>query len=297
MPDQITDDLTAGTHPAPVCPGSDAPAGEACDDAATRQFGEESWVRRWSKVLALVRRCQTTQQLNEELDRLARVDRPTVVTFANAHFMNLLADDPLLHTAAVQADATFRDGLGLAIVLRLIGRQPGLNLNGTDLIPLLLDRTVGQPLAVMGTRHPQLGAACERLRTQGQQVVSACMVEGFESPQHYVELVLHHRPSVVVLGMGMPKQEVVADLIKQEADFPCLIICGGAIIDFLGGGVPRAPIWLRKMGCEWAYRLMLEPRRLFARYVVGNPKFLLRAAFYAVWWLAVPEAPPRPDVF
>jgi exopolysaccharide biosynthesis WecB/TagA/CpsF family protein len=58
---------------------------------------------------------------------------------------------------------------------------------------------------------------------------------------------------------------------------PCVIVCGGAIIDFLGGKVSRAPLWLRRMGMEWAYRLAVEPMRLFRRYVIGNPLFLSRA--------------------
>ncbi|MEX5624238.1 WecB/TagA/CpsF family glycosyltransferase, partial [Pseudomonas syringae] len=55
-----------------------------------------------------------------------------------------------------------------------------------------------------------------------------------------------------------------------------LIVCGGAILDFLGGKASRAPQWLRHLGGEWAYRLLREPKRLFMRYVVGNPLFLLR---------------------
>jgi hypothetical protein len=59
--------------------------------------------------------------------------------------------------------------------------------------------------------------------------------------------------------------------------YPCLIVCGGAIIDFMGGKTARAPQWMRKTGIEWVFRLLLEPRRLFQRYVVGNPVFLARA--------------------
>lgn len=58
---------------------------------------------------------------------------------------------------------------------------------------------------------------------------------------------------------------------------PCLIVCGGAILDFLGGKVTRAPRWMRRAGLEWAYRLAREPRRLWQRYLRGNPLFLRRA--------------------
>jgi N-acetylglucosaminyldiphosphoundecaprenol N-acetyl-beta-D-mannosaminyltransferase len=77
--------------------------------------------------------------------------------------------------------------------------------------------------------------------------------------------------------MGMPRQEEVAAGLREVLSHPCLIVCGGAIIDFLGGKTPRAPLWMRKTGMEWVYRLALEPRRLFQRYVIGNPLFLTRA--------------------
>ena len=93
----------------------------------------------------------------------------------------------------------------------------------------------------------------------------------------YIKLAAKHRPSLIVLGMGMPRQEQVAIALRASLGYSCLIVCGGAIIDFLGGKVQRAPTWMRRTGLEWVYRLALEPRRLFRRYVIGNPVFLARA--------------------
>ena len=78
----------------------------------------------------------------------------------------------------------------------------------------------------------------------------------------------------VDLHKADPLDQVVQGLARGG---PCLIVCGGAILDFLGGKVSRAPLWLRRLGGEWIFRLMREPKRLFMRYVVGNPLFLLRA--------------------
>ena len=86
-----------------------------------------------------------------------------------------------------------------------------------------------------------------------------------------------HSPALIVLGMGMPRQEQVARELRATLDHPCLIVCGGAIIDFLGGKTSRAPRWMRGAGLEWLFRLALEPRRLFKRYVIGNPLFIARA--------------------
>ena len=85
------------------------------------------------------------------------------------------------------------------------------------------------------------------------------------------------QPDLIVLGMGMPKQERVAHLLRSQLDHPCLIVCGGAIIDFMGGRVSRAPLWMRQLGIEWIYRFLHKPVRMFRRYVVGNPQFLWRS--------------------
>jgi exopolysaccharide biosynthesis WecB/TagA/CpsF family protein len=103
------------------------------------------------------------------------------------------------------------------------------------------------------------------------------VAHGFLPTPEYVRLAAGHRPSLIVLGMGMPRQEEVARELRAALDHPCLIVCGGAIIDFLAGRTPRAPRWMRAVGAEWLYRLALEPRRLFRRYVVGNPLFIARA--------------------
>jgi UDP-N-acetyl-D-mannosaminuronic acid transferase (WecB/TagA/CpsF family) len=59
-------------------------------------------------------------------------------------------------------------------------------------------------------------------------------------------------------------------------------------VDFLAGKTPRAPAWLRRLGLEWLWRLGHEPRRLFKRYVLGNPLFVLRA----VCFLSLGQLPP-----
>ena len=65
--------------------------------------------------------------------------------------------------------------------------------------------------------------------------------------------------------------------VARGRGLPCLIVCGGAIIDLMGGKTSRATGWMRGTGLEWIYRLALEPKRLFHRYVIGNPVFLARA--------------------
>ena len=106
--------------------------------------------------------------------------------------------------------------------------------------------------------------------------------DGFHSDEYYLEKLSDSPVDIILLGMGMPKQERIACKLKNKLNYPVLIVCGGAIVDFLSGRFSRAPVWMKKVGMEWFYRLLLEPIRLFKRYVYGNVLFILRAIIFTM---------------
>ena len=238
-----------------------------------------SWRNRWLSLMEHIVAVPDEPTLQQMLARLETPERPQVLAFVNAHAMNSAARSSEFHAALLSADVVLRDGSGMATLYKMMGRDAGLNLNGTDLIPKIMARYDGRRIALFGTQdeyaHRARNSMADEL-TPHSQIDS---VHGFHDLDIYIAMALHQKPDLIVLGMGMPKQELLAiELRKALRSRPCLIICGGAIIDFLGGKTARAPEWVRKAGCEWVFRLMMEPRRLFMRYVVGNPAFLVRAA-------------------
>jgi N-acetylglucosaminyldiphosphoundecaprenol N-acetyl-beta-D-mannosaminyltransferase len=240
------------------------------------------WQTGWRQLVDGLERVDAGAGEAQLLERLAQPARPTVLAFVNAHAMNSAASSPDFLRALRAADVVLRDGSGMAILLKLLALRPGLNLNGTDLIPRLLRRYAGRGIALFGTQEPYLGRARQHV-LQTLAAGSSCIAaDGFRPVGDYLELARAHAPVLIVLGMGMPRQEEVARELRAALRHPCLIVCGGAIIDFMGGKTPRAPRWMRAFGMEWAYRLALEPRRLFRRYVLGNPLFLARAVAFAV---------------
>jgi alpha-1,3-mannosyltransferase len=84
-----------------------------------------------------------------------------------------------------------------------------------------------------------------------------------------------------LVAMGNPMQEMwLAEHLEATG---CRLGFGvGALFDFLSGDVLRAPLWVQSARLEWAYRLIKEPGRLWRRYVLGNPIFLLRV--FGQWW-------------
>jgi N-acetylglucosaminyldiphosphoundecaprenol N-acetyl-beta-D-mannosaminyltransferase len=75
------------------------------------------------------------------------------------------------------------------------------------------------------------------------------------------------------VGLGAPKQDIMAARLR-ELDAAPAIFCVGAAFDFVAGTVTRAPLWMRRSGLEWLHRLLSEPRRLWRRYLIGNPRFV-----------------------
>jgi exopolysaccharide biosynthesis WecB/TagA/CpsF family protein len=208
------------------------------------------------------------------IEAMRTVRKPMVVSFLNAHAFNLAWKETDFRRSLVESDLLLRDGIGVSILLALLGIRPGLNMNGTDLIPKVLERCHGS-VVLLGTRDPYLSMAAARLREAGTDV--AITLDGFQPDSRYLDAVRESHPSVVILAMGMPKQERVALALKEAITWPCLIVNGGAILDFMSGRVIRAPGMLRILHLEWLFRLAREPRRLWRRYVLGNSVFLFRS--------------------
>lgn len=197
------------------------------------------------------------------------------VAFVNAHALNLAFTNDGFLNDLMACDYILRDGSGMKILFRMLGREPGLNMNGTDLIPRIIDIYKGQDIALLGTDAPYLDKAAQVIKGRGLN--PTIVMNGFHETQLYVDALKTKPVPLIVLAMGMPKQEHVAATLVSSIGNPSLILCGGAILDFIGGKVARAPEIYRKFGAEWVYRLAQEPRRLFRRYVIGNIVFLYRA--------------------
>ena len=243
-------------------------------------FVADGWQRRWRLITQKIQQVDTLEEEKDLLRRICSPTRAVEVAFANAHAMNCVAQSQSFFNALCSADWVLRDGSGIATLFRLLGKNPGFNLNGTDLIPKIIGLFNGRRIAFFGTQEPYLQRGMDAAHQHAplSHFVSA---HGFLELDDYLSLVISHRSELIVLGMGMPKQEAVAAALRSKLGFPCTIVCGGAIIDFLAGRTTRAPRWMRRAGMEWLYRLSKEPRRLSHRYVVGNPVFLMRALWLA----------------
>jgi N-acetylglucosaminyldiphosphoundecaprenol N-acetyl-beta-D-mannosaminyltransferase len=106
-----------------------------------------------------------------------------------------------------------------------------------------------------------------------------CPPHGFENDERCIEAIVSQlestRPGVVFCGLGFPKQERLISFLAER--FPSMWFIGcGAAVTMAAGRVRCAPKWMQQLGLEWLFRLIQEPRRLFARYVVHDTPFAFR---------------------
>jgi exopolysaccharide biosynthesis WecB/TagA/CpsF family protein len=229
------------------------------------------------KLLRHIRLVGNRRQLNGQVMQLAaRRDTPTVVSWLNAHAFTMAHQDDELADNLLKSHFLFRDGIGVSTLLRLIDCYPGLNMNGTDFIPKIINLYQNKPVALLGTCEPYLSQAAEAVEKIGCKVV--LRMDGFQEMEAYARQLTEHKVELVILGMGVPKQEKVAAHLLEMLPGPLLILNGGAIMDFMAGRFPRAPRLWRALRAEWLFRLLQEPRRLAKRYTVEAAAFLFYTA-------------------
>lgn len=212
--------------------------------------------------------------------------------FVNAHTLNLAYEDPEYRDVLNSAELVLNDGIGVEIAARLFGVSFPENLVGTDFIPKLcaLARDLNLSLYLLGSRPGVAEMAATRLQASfpGLEVVGTH--HGYfskEEEDEVVRAIQEASPDVLLVGFGNPFQEKWIALHQRLLRIP-LSVGVGAFIDFMAGRVRRAPWWARRARMEWVFRLVVEPRRLWRRYILGNPKFLWRVLrarlFTAIGW-------------
>ena len=185
---------------------------------------------------------------------------------------------PALGAAYGRADLCLADGMPLVWASRLLGPRLPERVAGSDLSGPLLERAGarGWSVFLLGGAADSASVAAATLAARGVRVVgwdSARVEADGTAPEAVLTRLAEAAPQLLLVGLGSPKQELFIDRSRHRLATTVSFACG-AVIDFLAGRVPRAPDWVARAGLEWAYRLFREPRRLWRRYLVNDPRFV-----------------------
>jgi N-acetylglucosaminyldiphosphoundecaprenol N-acetyl-beta-D-mannosaminyltransferase len=214
------------------------------------------------------------------MDEAVTCHARVTVFYANAHAVNLARADAGFRAAYSSADVVFCDGQGVRLGAALLGLPLPERFTPPDWIDELISlpgiRSGG--LFLLGGR-PEVNTAALRSLHERHPGLRAAGHHGYflgdpHEEQAVIDLIRGFGPAVVLVGLGMPLQEywVAAHRDDVGAD---VVMTVGALTDYLAGAVPRGPRWLTDHGLEWLCRLWFEPQRLWRRYLLGNPAFLL----------------------
>lgn len=223
-----------------------------------------------ASVFGIPIRCETMAAALARIAAARDVEHPKFFAFVNAHCLNLACEDAAYAAILKSCDCVWPDGTGVRMAGRRLGFPVPENVNGTDLFPRLTGRVF-----LYGAATGVAERAAENIRAQHPQMTVVGTADGFGDERAVIDAVNRVRPDILLVAKGVPRQEKWIGAHLGELKCGCAIAVGG-LFDFVSGRIPRAPLWMRRLGIEWLYRLKCEPMRMFRRYVIGNPLFLWR---------------------
>ncbi len=218
----------------------------------------------------------------EAIERLVAAKKGGYVVTPNIDHVVLADDNVAFRDSYRDASLSLVDGKVLLWASWILGHPLPDKISGSDLIFPLMEMAAKKKWrvyfmgAASGVAQKAAQAIFERYGTQ---------VVGCDAPQVSVdpdarqnaealEKIREAKPDVLLVALGAPKQEIW--MHRCAAQYAPAVALGiGAGLDFIAGTAKRAPKWMSNSGLEWAHRLAREPRRMWRRYLVNDPRFLL----------------------
>jgi len=214
---------------------------------------------------------------------LIRIRKNSIIITPNVAHILLLQKDKQFRKIYSETDMILADGMPLIWVSKIMGTPLKEKISGSDLLPKLCAVAAenGFRIFLLGGRPGSALKASEVLKKEypALQIAGAYSPPfGFERNKtendKIVKMIKDSKVDILFVGLGAPKQEKW--IYEHYRDIGVPVSIGvGVTIEFMAGLVKRAPLWMQKMGLEWFFRLIQEPKRLWKRYLIGNTIFVL----------------------
>ena len=221
------------------------------------------------------------QDACDRIEKWATEKTSCYIVAANVHLVMMGYWNPDYQKIINQAALVTPDGMPLVWGLRLLGLKKQSRVYGPDLMLAWCDRASQQgiPIFFYGGTNIMLNKLEKNLTKQFPNLIIAGsysppfrpLMEAEETRDR--QRIESSGAKVVFVGLGCPKQEEW--MARQQGKLAAVMIGVGAAFSFHSGEVSQSPRWMMRLGLEWLYRLTREPRRLWRRYLINNPSFLL----------------------
>lgn len=204
-----------------------------------------------------------------------------LINTINAHSYNTAQKDPLL-AEALTAGVLIPDGASVVKACQWLGAksQPAERCAGWDLFAFEMEVHKTGRVMFMGSSEKVLALIKERAAKDFPDMEVITYSPPFkpefsdEDNRAIISAINAAQPDLLWIGMTAPKQEKWTYAHWDELRINCHVGTIGAVFDFFAGTSQRAPLWWQRHGLEWLFRLIKEPRRMWRRYVIGNPLFI-----------------------
>jgi N-acetylglucosaminyldiphosphoundecaprenol N-acetyl-beta-D-mannosaminyltransferase len=247
--------------------------------------------------LSIISTCVHTTSYADACDRIQAwiaAKRSCYVVAANVHVVMTAYWDRGYRQILDRAALVTPDGMPLVWGLRLLGQYQQQRVYGPDLMLAWCDRAaaLGLSIYLYGGSDRTLALLEAKLKRQFPQIaIAGSYAPPFIDPQDLdltssdlptwlesdLNRILDSGATVVFVGLGCPKQEYW--MAKAQSHLNLVAIGVGAAFDFHSGRISQAPRWMMKIGLEWLYRFSQEPDRLWQRYLINNPVFIILFIF------------------
>lgn len=210
-------------------------------------------------------KCITTSLINGERRKVCfSLNGQSLSDYHSSKFFSeLLSKGDIIHA----------DGMSIVKASKYVSKQPLIErIATTDWFHDVARSTENTPIShyFLGAKQEVLEQVIANVKSLYPGLKIAGYHHGyFKEDNEIIALLNSSNPDILWVGMGRPKQEKYALLFKDKTNVGLIKTCGG-LFDFLSGKNKRAPLWMHNLGLEWLYRLYLEPKRLFKRYLKTN---------------------------
>ena len=219
-----------------------------------------------------------------EITTRAREGSGGYVCVANVHETIEAEDDPAFLELVNDADLVLPDGTPLVWMQRWQGNEGATQVRGPSLMPMVMERAEREKLKIgfLGGRQEVLDRILDRARDEYPQLeIAYSNSPPFrtltdEENKQIADDINATGVKILFVGLGCPKQE--RWMATNRKSVKAVMIGVGAAFDLYAGSIREAPAFVSKVGLEWVFRLLQEPRRLFSRYLLVNPRFMILAA-------------------